>query len=145
MAEVKKMKLVGITHAIVRNLSAEDAKASGIYAYVELCLGPGDDDALVGLAYMKIDKSKFGFRGPETILVRDGHTVVVPAIKGELSMELIGKAAKAVSLVKEKIGKWEPGKHYRVTSKNVVELETAKPAAQAPVVPEEPKTNTTVQ
>ena len=70
MAEQKRSKLNGVTHAIVRNLSAEDAKASGIYSYIELCFGPGDDDALVGLSYVKIDKSKFGYRVGDTVLIR---------------------------------------------------------------------------
>jgi hypothetical protein len=112
--------LTGITHAVVSVPEKKDAHASNTYATVELCFGPGDDTALTGFRYIRNAEGKPMWQGPMYEVVQNGRLVQMPVFKGELLLETVRMASRALSRIKKDLGEAAWGKRYHVFKTHVV-------------------------
>jgi hypothetical protein len=112
--------LSGITHALVSVPTLQDAKASGTYALVDLCFGPGDDTALSGFRYSRNEDNKMMWQVPMYEVIRNGHRVLLPIFKGALLIETTKLASQSVARIKRDLGEAAWGKRYRVLKDQVL-------------------------
>lgn len=122
---VKRKLLAGMTHAIVRHTSKKDADDNHIFAFVDLCFGPGDDDRIVAIPFEQVAKKQYVFHAPNTVFLCQGKKTKTPVFTGQLGREICEACQSAMDLVRQKTGGYRHNKSYRVTEKTVVELEKA--------------------
>ena len=114
-------KLLGWTHCIVQTTSREFSQLNRIYGYINVCFGPGDNDAIVGITWLKVTDKQYGFQMPQFSYPRDKDSrSILPVFKGQLAIELSSIAASAVEEVK-KLGRYQHNKRYRVDKSGAVE------------------------
>lgn len=110
-----------ITHAYIHTLPKEKAKELSIYAYIDLCFGPGDDNIISGIRYQK-SGNEFVFAGPVFYkFTEKGEKETTPVFKGAMLHELSTMCAIYMDQVK-KLGRFDHGKKYRVTIGSAVEI-----------------------
>lgn len=112
--------LAGMTHAIVRTTSKEDAQQSKVFAYVDLCFGPGDENAICNIAY-KLNGSTPEFTPPVTAVIKNGKKVLIPLVTGQVATTILVAATRAIDRVKSAKG-FKYGREYKVFSNNVEEV-----------------------
>jgi hypothetical protein len=105
--------LTGMTHALVYVPSKEDVNGTGIRATVSLCFGPGDENAITNIHYVRSDGGLF-WEVPHISTTRNGRPVKSPVFTGELLEKLCQAAARALERVKQQIGTPDWDTTYRV-------------------------------
>lgn len=113
--------LTGMTHAIVRTNTKADAELTKIYAYVDLCFGPGDENALCNIAYKQNGAGHPEFTPPVTAVVKDGKKVIVPLVTGQVATKILLAATAALDRVKAAKG-LKYGKSFKVFANGVEEI-----------------------
>lgn len=117
--------LPGVTHAVVRTPKKADSIAmGGVFAYVDICFGPGDADAIRNISFKK-EGAGFVTTIPGTILTVDGKIDYQPAMVGQVAATIIAAASKALDRVKSEKG-LKYNKSYRVFANSIEEIEEAK-------------------
>ncbi len=115
----------GVTHSIVRTVHcAEDMKLmKGVLAFVDVCFGPGDCDAVRMIAIKKMSGPIAGVTAhiPRTILIREGKKGWIPVIEGKAAEEAKMTALIAFDRVKSAHG-LKFNKTYRILAKTVEEI-----------------------
>jgi hypothetical protein len=115
--------LTGLTHAIIKTPTKTSANKSGIYALVDLFYGPGDDNAIRGIAWKKTGDRQYAFQVPTIkAMVEEDNWVNIPVFTGEIATDLIRQAARSMDAVKKSINHFEYGKTYRVDATGAKEL-----------------------
>lgn len=93
----------------------------GIYAYVDLCIGPGDEQKITGIKYQKTGKD-YVFASPLIkILNQKGELEAVPVFSGQIFTELSALCATYMDQIK-KLGRFGYSKTYRVTVSNAKDV-----------------------
>lgn len=117
--------LPGVTHAIVRTPKKEDSLAmGGVFAYVDLCFGPGDEDAIRNISFKK-EGAGFVTSVPKSKLIADGEIVYQPALIGQVASTMVAAASKALDRVRSEKG-LKYNKSYRVFANSVEEIGEVK-------------------
>jgi hypothetical protein len=109
--------LKGITHCIL--IMPKDkavAEKNGVYAFLFLCFGPGDEDAIAQVHLTKVN-DRFAWRSPHTTVGRKS----VPVFKGQLATEITLIAQEAYELVKKQFGKVRYGRKYRIAGNKAID------------------------
>jgi hypothetical protein len=119
------------THIIIRTLSAEEIEKSNVYAYMDICFGPGNDNAITNIRWKKSGAGSIVLP-PITHVVKEGfrkdngelERKTVPVLTGAVAEEVSELCLKAIARLKDTPDfKLRPGHTYKVTEKNVTILE----------------------
>lgn len=113
--------LPGITHALVRTPKKEDSFAmGGVFAYVDLCFGPGDESAIRNISFKK-NGTGFTSHVPNSVSIVDGKRVYQKIVTGQAESLMIMAATRAMDRVRSEKG-LKYGKAYRVFAKDIEEV-----------------------
>lgn len=116
--------LPGVTHAIVRTPKKEDSLAMSIFAYVDLCFGPGDEDAICNIAFNRA-AGGFTCEMPRSSTIINGQREHKHVMVGKVASTMVAAATKALDRVKSEKG-LKYNKSYRVFANSVEEIEEVK-------------------
>jgi hypothetical protein len=108
-----------ITHGYITTLPKEEALSKGLYARINLHIGPGDEHYFSGVEYKKVGKEYVFTCGAVASIA--GSTVHIPTFSNALCKEITDLCALYFDNVK-RMGKFEYNKKYRVTTSNAVEI-----------------------
>lgn len=112
--------LPGVTHAIVIVPLKEEAEVTHVFAYVELHFGPGDDNSISGIRYVKNKTGSYAWESPMYARLSNGTRIHLPIFRGKILKEISELASAAVSKVKRQFGRSTYGTRYRVLDTEVL-------------------------
>lgn len=114
--------LPGITHAVVRTPKKEDSQAMGIFAYVDLCFGPGDESCIRNVSFKKASVGlEYEANVPRSMSIVDGKKVYQKLVTGDAETMVVLVASKALDKVRAEKG-LKYGRSYRVFSTSIEEI-----------------------
>jgi hypothetical protein len=112
-------RLPGVTHIIVVVPLKGEADITKVHAYVDLYFGPGDDNSISGIRYVKRE-GKFFWESPMYVSLEAGQKVHLPIFRGSILKEISELASAAISKVKRQFGRSTFGTRYRVLETEVL-------------------------
>jgi hypothetical protein len=124
-----KQLLVGYTHTLIHTTPKEVAKLTGVYAYVDICYGPGNQDAIANIPWRLVDK-QMAFTSPRTAVAVGTAREVRPVFTGQLNQELCAICTAKIVQIKKQFGVVRSGKTYRVDDTGVTEIPTPIPVKE---------------